>query len=58
MDWKLHKITLLGVSFHAMRMVGNQGRSDTHVRTRKKSVHIWLGGITKINTTKEVFMKM
>jgi len=51
MDWKLHKITLLHASFRAMRLVANQERCDIHIRTRMKSVHIWFGGITKINTT-------
>jgi len=58
MDWKIHKITLLGVSFNAMRLVANQGRCDIHIRTCKESVYIWLGGITKINTTEEVFVKI
>jgi len=58
MYWKRHKITLLGVSFHSMRLVANQGSCDTHIGTCEESVHIWLGGIAKINTTEEVFMKI
>jgi hypothetical protein len=49
LDWKPNKITRLGVSFHAMHLVANQGSCDTHIGKRKKSVHILLGGYHKNN---------